>query len=114
MPQQYFRYEDKPTSLSVLGVELVLYSFLVQKETPKGVWLSVWSQKKFVLTSAKRKYAYPTKELALASFIIRKKRQLGYLNASLTQAEEALRQAKDMQAQGKTEPPASSWFLSFS
>lgn len=79
-------------------VELVEYDMI--KETPKGYWIGynlfrdTWFDKHFVLKDSKKKYAYPDKETALESFIIRKQRQIercesdiGYARDSLAIAE---------------------------
>ena len=53
--------------------------YVVLRETPKGVWLSVYGKEKFVLNGDGRRYAHPTKEAALASYRIRKQRQVQHL-----------------------------------
>lgn len=60
--------------------------YKVIKTTPKGVWIvpmyyagrpDMWKRFKcFVLEGAGRRYAYPTREQARESFIIRKKKEI--------------------------------------
>lgn len=55
---------------------IYFYSYPVVKYTNKGVWIKVDTDKKFVLLSGKKRFAYPTKEEALYSLKCRKERQL--------------------------------------
>jgi len=49
------------------------------RKTKCGYWIHLYGDKeKFILKNSKKKYAYPTKELALNSFKIRTKRSLDY------------------------------------
>jgi hypothetical protein len=68
-------------------------SYRVTKCTPKGVWVSLGYgvKEKFILNDARRRWAYPTKELALESFRIRKERQIMHSNDSIEKANIALR-----------------------
>ncbi len=73
--------------------------YRVVKETPKGVWIApMWDtegfHKKFVLAGQGRRYAYPTKELARASYIIRKKAQIQHCWIQHDRAVERLRYAE--------------------
>ena len=63
------------------------------KETAKGVWLDDYGQRRFVRAVAKKQYACPSKEEALASFRARKERQLSILRAQIAHVETALRRA---------------------
>lgn len=73
-------------------MELRRIEFNVVKVTPKGVWLrqGAWGSPRFVLRTARKQYASPTNNAALAGFIARKKRQIRILNAQLAAAEKAL------------------------
>ena len=73
----------------------------VKKTTPKGVWIYAGLDKKFVLLSARKKFAHPTKEEALDSFIARKKRQMSIVRYQFTRAEIALRKARDLIKEGE-------------
>lgn len=64
----------------------------VRKVTPCGVWLgAVGKTGWFVLRSARKRYACPTKAEAWESFVARKKRQLRVLRAQAEHVEEALK-----------------------
>lgn len=84
--------------------ELITNKYLVLKHTPKGVWLKTgthfsseaWEKdheqvkitdKRFVLHSARKRFACPTVELALESFIERKKRQSSIYRARAAEAD---------------------------
>lgn len=62
----------------------------VIKHTPKGVWLDIGYDRRFVLKDAHKRYACPTFEEAKASFKARKKRQLRILRAQAAHVEGAL------------------------
>lgn len=87
----YYRYEDFQMShLNEWGEpcggashEIKLREFDVIKHTPKGVWIYVGWGKRFVLASATKQFACPTKEAAMVSFIARKRRQKGIYEARL-------------------------------
>ncbi len=79
---------------------LYAHTFHVVKETPKGCWIDVYGKRKFILNDAVKRYAYPTKELALQSFIARKRRQCAILRAQLKNAEGLLAYASVLK-----EPP---------
>lgn len=68
--------------------QLVLYEYPVAKETAQGVWLlsARRGAGRFVLKSSRKRYACPTKEEALASFIRRKEVQISILTAQLRTA----------------------------
>lgn len=58
-------------------------AYKVVRETAKGVWIDVYGKERFVLSGAIKRYAYPTKDEALHSFIKRKERQMKILQAQL-------------------------------
>ena len=66
-------------------------SYEVLKHTPKGVWIKMpsgsFQDKKFVLLSGRKRFAYPTKKEALTALLYRKKRQIIILKNQLEQAE---------------------------
>jgi hypothetical protein len=95
----YYRYEDvqyaapldefdNPQGPGRLAVELREYQ--VVKRTPKGVWLSLYGDRRFVLNSATRRFACPTKAEAQESFLARKKRQISIHQGSIKRAERAM------------------------
>lgn len=75
--------------------------FAVIKVTQAGQWLQVYGKKKFVLNTSRKKFAYPTRELALESFIARKTRQIGILKAQTIRAETALKAAQSYEINPK-------------
>lgn len=95
---KYFRIENHQVSSGVdefdnpVGpgrTELYLHSYEVLKETPKGVWIQAYGTKKFILQNARKKFACPTIEEAIESFIARKKRQIRILSGQLENAKMA-------------------------
>ena len=58
----------------IIGGEYYIHywEFEVTKNTPKGVWISVYGKKKFILLYATKKYACATKEEALYALLRRK------------------------------------------
>ena len=95
-----YRYED--VSYGVLNeweevagsyVKVHEREFEVTKETPKGYWIKLFScfnDKKWVSSTARNRFAFPTKEEAIVNFEARKKRQIQILEARLKKAKEAL------------------------
>ena len=102
MADIWFRYEDvqyaspvdefdNPTGEGTLRIELNAYE--VVKITPKGVRLNMGCESKnqrFVLANATKRFACPTQEEALLSFIARKQRQAGILRRQLRRSEQAI------------------------
>ena len=82
--------------------EVCLKEFVSEKETPKGYWIRplvggyFGIREKWIPKVSRKRYAYPTKEEALESFILRKKRQIQYLKNQLYFAEETKRIAEEM------------------
>jgi hypothetical protein len=115
----YYRYED--------GInyneesEIGLWDYEVIKETKCGVWIRYPEKdrylynpieyiqgKKFILertilgngfntTPIRKRFAWPTKELALISYIARKEKQVAILEYKLENAKKFLIKAKEMQ-----------------
>ena len=102
MTKNLFRYDGTYWGDELGPAEAHLYAgyFPVVKETPKGCWIDVYGKRKFVLNDSTKRYAYPTKELALQAFIARKRRQCGILRAQLKNAEGLLAYASALK-----EPP---------
>lgn len=82
---------DNPCGTPRMSVEC--HEYKVKKVTDKGVWLgySLGDMKPFrhVLFDSQKKFANPSKEEALTSFIARKERQSGILSAQLKRAQNA-------------------------
>ena len=100
---KFYRYYNQ-------GIDVVLEKFKLLKETPAGYWIipeyqdpveplvmfkDTWYRKWISKTSRKR-FAYPTKEEALDSFKMRKKRQIPILEGQLDCVKEALKVAENI------------------
>lgn len=85
-----YRYEGYSQGgiVEVYHVSCVTYNII--RTTPKGWWIQgdTW-----VSNSAKKRYAYPSKEEALASFKKRKERQIKILEAQIKMAKGCLQTA---------------------
>jgi hypothetical protein len=83
-------------------LELNLHEHRVLKTTLKGVWIELYSwasspsNKRFVLRDARKRYACPTKDEAMTSFIARKQRQRRILKSQLEDVDDALTLAQWM------------------
>lgn len=89
---KFYRYEE---TVANIGVKVNKIEYLLFKETPKGYWIrKTWDTKaeykRWVSKTAKKRYAYPTKEEAMIAFKARKKRQVQILKANIEIAESAL------------------------
>jgi hypothetical protein len=77
----YYRYEERRWSQGEgfrPRLEVALVEFDVVKRTPRGVWVvyrGMTIGRRFVLDGARRRYACPTKEEAMESFVARKRKQ---------------------------------------
>lgn len=92
MNKEYYRVEPDYEDF-----KLIYYVYSVIKETPKGVWIKLkgyedctYQRKRFILNTSRKKYAHPSKEEALYSFIKRKERQIKILSEKLSAAEDLL------------------------
>lgn len=85
------------------NVKIVLTEFSLHKETPKGYRIgygtldSFHGDSRWVSKTAKKRYAYPTKEEAMTNYIKRTERRVSILKAQLLRVEIGLGQAKAMQ-----------------
>jgi len=105
-----YRYE----SAGQLGDSPTLYKHEIINTTPKGAWVSlyggVWASstchhhaKKWVSSSSKKRFAYPTKKEAMESYVIRKMRYVENCRNNLERAERqyaALRKHDEFEAVG--------------
>ena len=102
-PIYFYRYEEVRYSRGVdqydnplpgCNLKVHLREYKIISITPKGVWIQLWGlwsdEKKFILLSARKRFACPTKKEAVESFKARKNRQIQILNGQLKQAKEAL------------------------
>lgn len=87
---------------------LVHTTYRVIKRTPKGAWIDLgWGDKRFVLLTARKRYALPTQAEALESFIMRKSRQEDIYNNRAASARNAQRLAFKEFRKLKIKPPES-------
>jgi len=88
---KFYRYYDSVTTIGVIVYCTVLYLI---KETPKGYWIGYMDYNDkptcWVSKTAKKRYAYPTKQEAWDSFKARKARQVNILTKKLDIAKQAL------------------------
>lgn len=76
-------------------LELTLTPYAVEKYTPKGVWLrGAVGFRTFVLGTATKQFAVPTRELAVRDLVARKQRHVSGCKARLVRAEEHLEAAE--------------------
>ena len=81
-------------------VEVRLQRFFVIRRTPKGAWIRYYTGKqKFVLLTARKRFACQTIEEARVSFIARKKRQICLLTHTLEAAKAELSKALNIHHQ---------------
>lgn len=59
------------------------HEYELVRETPKGYWIKVFMQEHWISKTARKRYAYPTKEEALEGFIQRKKSAAGHAMSRL-------------------------------
>lgn len=96
---KWYRYEDT-LSGDDWGtyVNVHLRQLEVVRETPKGVWVRLYDSdmapQRFVLRESRKRYACPTKEEAMESFLARKRKQMKILKAKLAHVEEAIQIAE--------------------
>jgi len=100
-PEFLYRIEDD-LLYSAGQMRLKVRMFRVTKVTPKGVWITgedyrysqYGTKERFVLNSAKKRYAYTTVDEALASYRIRKERHIHHLESRLLVARAGLKYAE--------------------
>lgn len=108
MSETWYRYYDIQSSSEA---EPELEEYRVLRHTEKGVWINHWEGEKFILNNARRRFAYPTKELALDSYIRRKEKQVLHAKNLLAHAEAMLYQAQLLQRGEKYVRPNKFSFL---
>lgn len=101
MNGKLYRYEDRVYSTCSIDpgggehygttpVKVELSEFEVKKETPCGFWIGCGFSKKWVSKTSRKRFAHPSRELALDSFKKRKTVQLRIYEARAKRAREAL------------------------
>jgi len=91
----FFRYVGATTYKAYFARELKLLQYNLISETPKGYWIENGYKKRWVSKTATKRFAYPTKEEAMQSFIARKKSQINILRAQMNEAEVLLYMAEN-------------------
>lgn len=71
-------------------LRILLHKYRVTRLTPKGAWIKLVLDEKFVLLTARKRFACPTIEEAAESFKRRKEAQVRKLKSQLDRAEKAL------------------------
>lgn len=77
---QFYRYEERAEGESWAPPKLHCYQYSVEKETPSGYWIVPQVgvcriRRRWVSKTARKRYAYPSKNEALKALIARKRRQ---------------------------------------
>lgn len=90
-----YTWPDDDVWLKPVHVKIEAHEYQIIKQTPMGVWILANFRKKFVLNHAVKKFAYPTKKLALSSFKARKSRQIEILTRQLNRAQQAFKLAEN-------------------
>mgnify|MGYP001001417213 CR=1 FL=1 len=104
-PVYWYRFVDSDQEWSRDPYE---YRFPVVRYTRKCVVLNWYGKDKFVLLDARKRFAYPTRELAMESYIRRKQVEVSMMAARHDRAVEYLAAAKEMQDRGLVREEATS------
>lgn len=101
-----YRYEgEQDVHFSFFtSYKIVLRTYQILKETPKGYWIRdrhYW--KKWVSKDGRKRYACSTKEDALFNFTKRKEKQEKILKSRLEEVEQLLKQIDKVKQDNKTE-----------
>ncbi len=75
-------------------MKLLHCEYPVVRHTPKGIWIDMHGDERFVLLSGVKRFAHPTAEEAIQGLIGRKAAHVRHCQARLALAEEALELAK--------------------
>lgn len=102
----WYRYEQREYAAAPFDecgrwpgtTRVVLLEFFVVRHTAKGAWVArkdafgnlSYDGERFVLTTAHKRYAWPTKAEAMTSFVARKRRQIAIYEARIIRAKLAL------------------------
>jgi hypothetical protein len=72
------------------GVTILIERYPIVRRTPQGAWIEHNGKRKFILLSARKKFAHPLVADAFVSYRIRKEHQIEHLHRHLRHAERAL------------------------
>lgn len=132
--KEFYRYDTR-SNVNASGYSYGypdLTVFYLQKETPKGYWISEFKKMivpleayakedqityrkanwKFILKNAKASYAYPTKEEALYSYGVRCLKRQGYLKRDLTYVNQCLVKIPELEKEINLEVDFLKWLES--
>lgn len=88
-------------------VKVTLFGFEVLKETPKGVWISPFGiGRRWINSTGRKRYAYPTIEEAALSFQHRQSRKIAILQGRIDDARRAIEALPEALAYAKKNPSA--------
>lgn len=82
---------------------IFLNTYEIISRTPCGVWIDDYGKKRFVLSNARKRFAYPTEAEAAIAFRARKKKQVQILKQRLKEAEQFLLASNDLVKMTKDE-----------
>lgn len=86
-----FRYNDCNWYEEYTSADhLILETFEVIRETKKGFYIKYLGKEKFILSGEGKRFAHTTIELALKSYIRRKKRQIAINKYSIKKAKHSI------------------------
>lgn len=105
-PKKLYRYERRNFSEDIYDISIILLTYNVVKETPKGFWFiheSGYGGERWTSNEATRRHAYPTREEALNSFAARTRRSILLTKRQLRVAEAVQNKVIHMLAHGKLE-----------
>lgn len=109
-PQFYYRFDDRVNATfdtdgpyaggHFLDLHRTVYA--IKSKTPKGVWLRLGpGEVRFVLSSARTKFACPTEREALQSFIARKQAQAEIHKKTVARIEHSIAMANEILSRGE-------------
>lgn len=101
---KFYRYDiHRVHHTNIYGMDytykttIQLTEYKLVKETPKGYWITQegfytgFSKNHWVSKTGRKRHAYPTKEEAMVSFVIRTRRRRAILQNQLDMCREALK-----------------------
>jgi len=90
-------FDNELISSKFPNPKLVLSTYDLLKETPKGYWIGYSYSKIWISKTSKKRFAYPTKNEALTNFIKRTERRLNILEHQIISCKIGLSLAKEKQ-----------------
>jgi hypothetical protein len=98
-------YDGELVSPRIRIPKIELRTYNLHKETPKGYWIGyghyapdmLRGNSTWVSKTAKKRYAYPSKQEALTNYIKRTEKRIGILKSQLQECEYGLMNAKKIE-----------------